>query len=66
MLAIIKHKRIGNKSLFYFNQMVNSGTNGSNTVRFQNMLLVANYINEFGSREGELGGDVYFDITVRK
>jgi len=45
--------------------MVNSGTNG--TVRFQNMLLVvANYINEFGSREGELGGDVYFDITVRK
>ena len=46
--------------------MVNSGTDGSNTVRFQNMLLVANYINEFGSREGELGGDVYFDITVRK
>ena len=51
--------------------MVNSGTDGSNTVRrSEHVVLVVGELHQrvrdHQRKGGELGGDVYFDITVRK
>ena len=51
--------------------MVNSGTDGSNTVRRSEHVVgggrtTSTSSGSYQRKGGELGGDVYFDITVRK